>query len=465
MDTLHALIVHMFPQKLTMGMLKSPNTAILIKDESRNVFYELEDVRDIQDRSIIKIYRKEPLYASFPASHITNGDLRREMVYTSRESSPTRRLNNMSPASHLASGSPPPVLQSSSPSRSRMSYSGGRPPSYAGSPVHHGERLASLPPAQGVSPSPSAILERRDVKPDEDLAGKNVMLVKNEGLYADPYGMVHEGRLSITSTQSLAGMGDPFGYSGGLYKRGSVRSLSTYSAAALQTELEDSLYKPNAPIYSDTYGPGLGFRMPPSSPQKMVEPGQSPHSPYSGPPSRSSPVRQSFRKDSCSSVFMDGPVGKTRNPSSSGPPELFPGTGERPLSGFGSPGPAKDTETRERMEAMEKQIASLTGLVQSALLRGSEAETPSEKTEATNGGTPPSVSTSRSGMGTPVPAPPPPSATSTPAGQPTAITRLHMQLHLHDLQQNASDLRNQLQQLKKLQLQNQETVKTLLRRT
>ncbi|XP_075299577.1 SRC kinase signaling inhibitor 1 isoform X3 [Opisthocomus hoazin] len=472
MDTLHALIVHMFPQKLTMGMLKSPNTAILIKDESRNVFYELEDVRDIQDRSIIKIYRKEPLYASFPASHITNGDLRREMVYTSRESSPTRRLNNMSPASHLASGSPPPVLQSSSPSRSRMSYSGGRPPSYAGSPVHHGERLSSLPPAQGVSPSPSAILERRDVKPDEDLAGKNVMLVKNEGLYADPYGMVHEGRLSITSTQSLAGMGDPFGYSGGLYKRGSVRSLSTYSAAALQTELEDSLYKPNAPIYTDTYGPGLGFRMAPSSPQKMadgrlvdVQPGQSPHSPYSGPPSRSSPVRQSFRKDSCSSVFMESPVNKPRNPSSSGPPELFPGPSDRPLSGFGSPGPAKDTETRERMEAMEKQIASLTGLVQSALLRGSEAETPSEKTEATNGGTPPSASTSRSGMGTPVPAPPPPSATSTPAGQPTAITRLHMQLHLHDLQQNASDLRNQLQQLKKLQLQNQETVKTMLRRT
>uniref|UniRef100_A0A8B9MMW2 SRC kinase signaling inhibitor 1 n=1 Tax=Accipiter nisus TaxID=211598 RepID=A0A8B9MMW2_9AVES len=447
MDTLHALIVHMFPQKLTMGMLKSPNTAILIKDESRNVFYELEDVRDIQDRSIIKIYRKEPLYASFPASHITNGDLRREMVYTSRESSPTRRLNNMSPASHLTSGSPPPVLQSSSPSRSRMSYSGGRPPSYAGSPVHHSERLSNLPPAQGVSPSPSAILERRDVKPDEDLAGKNVVLVKNEGLYADPYGMVHEGRLSITSTH-------------------------TYSAAALQTELEDSLYKPNAPIYSDTYGPGLGFRMPPSSPQKMadgrlvdVQPGQSPHSPYSGPPSRSSPVRQSFRKDSCSSVFMESPVNKPRNPSSSGPPELFPGPSDRPLSGFGSPGPAKDTETRERMEAMEKQIASLTGLVQSALLRGSEAETPSEKTEATNGGTPPSASTSRSGMGTPVPAPPPPSATSTPAGQPTAITRLHMQLHLHDLQQNASDLRNQLQQLKKLQLQNQETVKTMLRRT
>ncbi|XP_067326110.1 SRC kinase signaling inhibitor 1 isoform X3 [Anolis sagrei] len=470
MDTLHALIVHMFPQKLTMGMLKSPNTAILIKDESRNVFYELEDVRDIQDRSIIKIYRKEPLYASFPGSHITNGDLRREMVYSSRESSPTRRLNSMSPASHLTSGSPPPVLQSSSPSRSRMSYSGGRPPSYAGSPVHHSERLSNLPPAQGVSPSPSAILERRDVKPDEDLAGKNMVLVKNEGLYADPYSMVHEGRLSITSTQSLAGMGDPFAYPGGLYKRGSVRSLSTYSAAALQSELEDSLYKPNAQIYSDTYGPGMGFRLPPSSPQKIadgrlvdVQQSQSPHSPYSGPPSRSSPVRQTFRKDSCSSVFMESPVNKPRNSSSSGPPELFPGPGERPLSGFSSPVPAKDTETRERMEAMEKQIASLTGLVQSALMRSSDAETPSERTDGTNGGTPPSAPPCRSSGGTPIP--PPPSATGTPGGQPTAITRLHMQLHLHDLQQNASDLRNQLLQLKKLQIQNQETVKTMLRRT
>nr|XP_033774184.1 SRC kinase signaling inhibitor 1 isoform X8 [Geotrypetes seraphini] len=475
MDTLHALIVHMFPQKLTMGMLKSPNTAILIKDESRNVFYELEDVRDIQDRSIIKIYRKEPLYASFPASHISNGDLRREMVYSSRDSSPTRRLNNMSPAAHLTSGSPPPVLQSSSPSRSRMSYSGGRPPSYAGSPVHHGERLSNLPSSQGVSPSPSAILERRDVKPDEDLANKNMVLVKNEGLYADPYSMVHEGRLSITSTQSLAGMGDPFPYPGGLYKRGSVRSLSTYSAAALQTELEDSLYKPNAQIYSDAYGPSMGFRMPPSSPQKMpdgrlmdVQQGQSPHSPYSGSPSRSSPVRQSFRKDSCSSVFMESPV-KSRNSSTSGPQDLFQGSGERPLSGFSPPIPTKEVETRERMEAMEKQIASLTGLVQSALLRGSDSESPSEKTDSVNEGAATAAlvgSSNRSNMTTPVSTPTPaPVVPAAPTSQPTAITRLHMQLHLHDLQQNASDLRNQLQQLKKLQLQNQETVKTMLKRT
>ncbi|XP_036612016.1 SRC kinase signaling inhibitor 1 [Trichosurus vulpecula] len=482
LDTLHALIAHMFPQKLTMGMLKSPNTAILIKDEARNIFYELEDVRDIQDRSIIKIYRKEPLYSAFPGSHLTNGDLRREMVYASRESSPTRRLNNLSPAPHLSSGSPPPGLPSASPSRSRLSYaggSGGRPPSYAGSPVHHSERLGGVPPAPGVSPSPSAILERRDVKPDEDLAGKGggVMLVKGEGLYADPYGLLHEGRLSLAS----AG-GDPFAYpGGGLYKRGSVRSLSTYSATALQSDLEDSLYKAATGSSGPLYGDGFGFRLPPASPQKLVDVAAPqggpppPHSPYSGPPSRSSPVRQSFRKDSgsSSSVFAESPGGKPRGgggSSSSGvpPSELFPGPGERPLAGFGPPVPAKDTETRERMEAMEKQIASLTGLVQSALLRGSEAETPSEKIEGSNGAATPSAPCGlggRSSSAPPVPAPPPPSASSTPAGPPTAVTRLHMQLHLHDLQHNASDLRNQLQQLRKMQLQNQESVRTLLKRT
>ncbi|KAM6175170.1 SRC kinase signaling inhibitor 1 isoform 2-T2 [Erethizon dorsatum] len=489
LDTLHALIAHMFPQKLTMGMLKSPNTAILIKDEARNVFYELEDVRDIQDRSIIKIYRKEPLYAAFPGSHLTNGDLRREMVYASRESSPTRRLNNLSPAPHLASGSPPPGLPSGlpsgSPSRSRLSYaSGGRPPSYAGSPVHHAaERLGGAPGsasagAQGVSPSPSAILERRDVKPDEDLAGKagGMMLVKGEGLYADPYGLLHEGRLS------LAAAGEPFAFPGpgGLYKRGSVRSLSTYSAAALQSDLEDSLYKAAAGGGA-LYGDGYGFRLPPSSPQKLADVGAPPggppppHSPYSGPPSRGSPVRQSFRKDSgSSSVFAESPGAKTRSgtgaASGSGvpPPELFPGPGERALVGFGPPVPAKDAETRERMEAMEKQIASLTGLVQSALLRGSEPETPSEKIEGSNGTATPSApcgSGSRSSGATPVSGPPAPSAGGAPAEKPTAVSRLQMQLHLRGLQNSASDLRGQLQQLRKLQLQNQESVRALLKRT
>ncbi|XP_029691725.1 SRC kinase signaling inhibitor 1 isoform X5 [Takifugu rubripes] len=503
LDTLHALIVHMFPQKLTAGMLKSPNTAILIKDEARNVFYELEDVRDIQDRSVIKIYRKEPIYASYPAAaHLANGDLRREMVYSSRDSSPTRRLNTLPSSSGSAS--------SGSPSRSRLSYSGGRPPSFASphsqleQPRHPHHPSAGHGVDAALSPSPSAILERRDVKPDEEVSAKNLALMKNEGLYADPYSLMHEGRLSIASTQSLATIGDPFNFpvSTGLYRRGSVRSLSTYSAAALQGDLEDSLYKPGSSLYSDTYSSatlGMGFRMPPSSPQKITDMHMRDRDSYSSSPSRASPVRQTFRKDSTSSsVFVESP--KSRPSSGSEPLCLTagPGEGGRTTSVFGSSMSAQDSDSSrdhrlERMEAMEKQIASLTGLVQSVLTRapdsdstcgllrlcmmagcppdqGTEFSRPlpfssSEKTETNSDGSATAAGRLKQKAHTPSAPlalmPPPPSN----AAHVNSINHLQMQLHLSGLKKNATDLRKQLTQLRKTQLDNQDSVRSLLKRT
>lgn len=44
-DTIRALFVSAFPQQLSMKMLESPSVAIYIKDESRNIYYELCDVR------------------------------------------------------------------------------------------------------------------------------------------------------------------------------------------------------------------------------------------------------------------------------------------------------------------------------------------------------------------------------------------------------------------------------------
>ncbi|XP_031426447.1 SRC kinase signaling inhibitor 1 isoform X2 [Clupea harengus] len=483
METLHALIVHMFPQKLTAGMLKSPNTAILIKDEARNVFYELEDVRDIQDRSIIKIFRKEPIYASYPASHLANGDLRREMVYSSRESSPTRRLNTLPSSS---SASPP----SNSPARSRLSYSGttGRPPSFPPHPHghhgaqhphphgHHGPQAANAAP--GLSHSPSAILERRDVKPDEEMSAKSLVLLRNEGLYADPYSLVHEGRLSIASTQSLATLSGPLDPLGpGLYRRGSMRSLSTYSAAGLQGgDVEDSLYRPGAGLYTDTYAT-LGFRLPPSSPQKLASAGDGSamrdRDVFSSPPSRASPVRQSFRKDSSSSVFVESP--KSRPSSSS-----------EPLSLHSANSPQPEGETRDRMEAMEKQIASLTGLVQSVLTRGPDSDSTcgllrlcmmagcppdqgvefsrpfpfssSEKTESASDGS----ATGNQTPSAPLALMPPPPCGGSPA---STVSKLQMQLNLHDLKQNATDLRKQLSHLRKMQVQNQDSMRTMMKRT
>lgn len=269
-------------------------------------------------------------------------------MYSSRDSSPTRRLNTLPSSSGSAS--------SGSPSRSRLSYSGGRPPSFAGphsqleQPRHGHHPSAGHAVNAGLSPSPSAILERRDVKPDEEVSAKNLALMKNEGLYADPYSLMHDGRLSIASTQSLATIGDPFNFpvSTSLYRRGSVRSLSTYSAAALQGDLEESLYKPGSSLYSDTYSSatlGMGFRMPPSSPQKITEMHMRDRDSYSSSPSRASPVRQTFRKDSTSSVFIESP--KSRPSSGSEPLSLSagPGEGGRTASVFGSSMAGQDSDS------------------------------------------------------------------------------------------------------------------------
>uniref|UniRef100_A0A6Q2WTN7 Actin interacting protein 3-like C-terminal domain-containing protein n=1 Tax=Esox lucius TaxID=8010 RepID=A0A6Q2WTN7_ESOLU len=435
LETLRALIVHMFPQRLNMAMLRCPSTALLIKDEARNVFYELEDPRDVQDRCVIKIYCREPVYGTYPghhSSHLANGDLRREMVYTPQQDSPPNRRLSNAPA---PSASPP----SGSPSRVRLLYSGGgRPSSYAGQPhppphpqqLHHQSHVQH-PPSVGFSPS--AILERRDVKPDEEVhsgGSRSMVLLRGDGggIYADPYSLGQEGvRLSLAGPHSpLPARGDSYGVLG----PGSVRSLTSYSAAALQGELMDSgvLYRPGGPLYNDAaYAASMlamGFRVPPpSSPQKIPETRDS----YSVTmPTRGSPGRQSLRRDSVSSsVFGESP--KARGQGSGLGTEqlcLMAGPGGEG-SGFGSPLPGNETETRGRMEAMEKQIATLTPSAPLALM-------------------------------------PPPLTGST---HPVTVSRLQMQTHLHGLQQNTSELRKQLSQLRNIQLENQDSVQSLLRQT
>lgn len=209
----------------------------------------------------------------------------RELAYTSRESSPTRRLNT-----HPSSSSP-----SASPSRphSRIAYASVRPSSYAGPPPsaqpHPYQHQNPNHPA--FCPSPSAILERRDVRPDEEVPAspsKSVVLLKNEAAYADPYALVH----GMASPQSLA------------LRRGSLRSLSPYSAAALHCELDAALYRPGGPLYGEPYG-SMGFRtLPPASPQKLE--------PYRGHSGRGSPGRQGFRKDG--TVYVEGHKARVGGP-------------------------------------------------------------------------------------------------------------------------------------------------------
>ncbi|XP_051795767.1 SRC kinase signaling inhibitor 1-like isoform X2 [Acanthochromis polyacanthus] len=506
LDTLRALIVHMFPQRLTMAMLRSPSTALLIKDETRNVFYELEDPRDVQDRCVIKIYCKEPIYGTYPGHHnphLANGDLRREMVYAPQDSPPNRRLSNppMSSQHSSASASPP----QGSPSRARLLYSGGRPSSYAGPPHHthslphpHSQSHHSSPHQQpqlhqphhnqpAFCASSSAILERRDVKPDDEVGGsRSMVLLRGDergggGIYADPYSLGPDtSRLSLAGGphSPLPARADPYG---SLYRRGgggggggagSVRSLTSYSAAALQGELMESgaLYRPGGPLYNDAYAASvlaMGLRVPPpSSPQKIPDV----RDPYGGTmPARGSPGRQSLRRDSVtSSVFGDSPKARGQGPGLGLTSEqlclMAGGEGGGP-GGFGSPLLGNETETRERMEAMEKQIASLTGLLQRVLSRAPEAESP-EKIESASdcSGTDTGRTKKKKALTPSAPLalmPPPPSGPN----QPVPVSRLQMQLHLQGLQQNTNALRKQLSQLRNMQLENQDSVLSLLRQT
>ncbi|XP_046702531.1 SRC kinase signaling inhibitor 1 isoform X3 [Silurus meridionalis] len=436
METLHALIVHVFPQQLNMSALRSPATAILIKDEARNVFYELDDPRRIHDRCVLKIYCRDTPYNTqhhhAHHGHVANGDMRRELVYTSRDSSPTRRLNA------LPSSSSP----SASPSRphSRLSYASVRPSSYAGptpspqaQPYQHQHQNPNHP---AFCPSPSAILERRDVRPDEEVPAspsKSVVLLKNEMAYADPYALVH----GVASPQSIA------------FRRGSLRSLSPYSAAALHCEFDPALYRPGGPLYTEPYG-SMGFRtLPPASPQKLE--------PYRGHSGRGSPGRQGFRKDG--TVYVEGHKARVGGPLLDQMCVMGGAGGE----GVALAGYETDTRSRERMEAMEKQIASLTGLVQSVLTRAPDSP---DKAETGSDCSAPETARSRKGKekattpSAPLALmPPPPTGTS----QPITMSRLQMQLRLSDLQRSTTELRKQLSQLRKIQMQNQDSVHTLLR--
>ncbi|XP_075683658.1 sickle tail protein homolog isoform X1 [Rhinoderma darwinii] len=471
-DTIRALFVSAFPQQLTMKVLESPSTAIYIKDEGRNIYYELSDVRNIQDRSFLKVYNKDPAHAFNHTPRTVNGDVRmqRDITYNVREGPVVHRPGSATYPSHGGPISPPPtpVTHSMPPSPSRIPYGGGRPPVGQSNTTMPRERLSSLPVSRSISPSPSAILERRDVKPDEDMGNKNVQLMRNDSMYADPY-LYHDGRMSIASSHG----GHPLDIPDHLiaFHRGAMRSSSTYSNTSMQVEMmEQSVYRQKNRKHSESHLPSLGTKTPPASPHRVTDirmmemHGHNAHGPPHGMHSeRSSPIRQSFKKDQGPGVFVEAKVRNTGGIL--GMADIVPSPAEKQMyAGYGAP---KDNFTRERMHAMEKQIAGLTGLVQNALLKGpspsSNKDAPGERVLRSASSTPPvtdspghSVSSGKNSL----------TIIETMAvlshAPPAGSTNL--QVSLHDMRRNVAELRLQLQKMRQLQLQNQEMVRAMMKK-
>ncbi|XP_063005994.1 sickle tail protein homolog isoform X9 [Melospiza melodia melodia] len=433
-DTIRALFVSAFPQQLTMKMLESPSVAIYIKDESRNIYYELCDVRNIQDRSFLKVYNKDPAHAFNHTSRAVNGDIRmqREIAYTGRDGPSGSRPGSATHPLHAMPSSPPstPVPHSMPPSPSRIPYGGGRPMGVPGNATIPRDRLSSVPASRSISPSPSAILERRDVKPDEDMSNKNLTLMRNEGLYGDPY-LFHEGRMSVAAPHP----GHPLDVPDHIvtYHRSAMRSSSTYCNPSMQPEmLEQSLYRQKSRKYPESHLPTLGSKTPPASPHRVadmrmidIHPHHGPHIPaHTIQPDRSSPSRQSFKKEPGAPMFVDAKVR-----SAVGMAEAMPSPVDKQAFGYGSPTMPKDKETSEKMMKIVSSKSS--------------ADTAGAAT----------ISGGKNALGAVESA-----VTHHPSGAPA------MQLSLHGMKRSVSDLRLQLHQMKQLQLQNQEMLRAMVKK-
>ncbi|KAF6371899.1 hypothetical protein mRhiFer1_007310 [Rhinolophus ferrumequinum] len=438
-DTIRALFVSAFPQQLTMKMLESPSVAIYIKDESRNVYYELNDVRNIQDRSLLKVYNKDPAHAFNHTPKTVNGDMRmqREIIYARGDGPGASRPGSTAHPPHVIPNSPPstPVPHSMPPSPSRIPYGGTRPMVVPGNATIPRDRLSSLPVSRSISPSPSAILERRDVKPDEDMSGKNIAMYRNEGFYADPY-LYHEGRMSIASSHG----GHPLDVPDHIiaYHRTAIRSASAYCSPSLQAEMhmEQSLYRQKSRKYPDSHLPTLGSKTPPASPHRvsdmrMVD--MHAHHNAHGPPhtlqpDRASPSRQAFKKEPGTLVYIEKP---RTTPGLSGIVDLGPPIVEKQMFAYSTATIPKDRETSEKVM---KTTAS-------------KNHTDSAGAPHVSGGK--SLSTLES---------------SGPTSQPLTAGPSAIHMSLLDMRRSVAELRLQLQQMRQLQLQNQELLRAMMKK-
>ncbi|EPQ20682.1 Sickle tail protein like protein [Myotis brandtii] len=279
--------------------------------------------------------------------------MQRELVYARGDGPAASRPGSTAHPAHAIPNSPPstPVPHSMPPSPSRIPYGGGRPMVVPGNATIPRDRLSSLPVSRSISPSPSAILERRDVKPDEDMSGKNIAMYRNEGFYADPY-LYHEGRMSIASSHGGA---HPLDVPDHIiaYHRTAIRSASAYCSPALQAEMhmEQSLYRQKPRKYPDSHLPTLGSKTPPASPHRvgdlrMVD--MHAHHNAHGPPhtlqpDRASPSRQSFKKEPGTLVYIEKP---RTAPGLSGLMDLGPPLVEKQMFAYSTATIPKDRETR-----------------------------------------------------------------------------------------------------------------------
>ncbi|XP_016097468.1 sickle tail protein homolog [Sinocyclocheilus grahami] len=210
-------------------------------------------------------------------------------MYAGPSGHPLRQPPMGPPPPHMQGSMSPTTPHAMPPSPSRIPF--GPRTSGCGVSTMPRERAAhTLPassPTRASSPCPSAILERRDVKPDEDVAAKSMSLpARAESHYADPYMLHHHAPPPDTVDHA--------------YHRATMRSYSNPGVPMEPTD-HPSLFRQKSRKYTDGQLPMLGSKTPPPSPHRMGEVRMmdihtvQPQSSMTL--ERASPIRQSFRKE------------------------------------------------------------------------------------------------------------------------------------------------------------------------
>ncbi|XP_019739411.1 sickle tail protein homolog isoform X3 [Hippocampus comes] len=453
-ETLRALFVAAFPQQLTMKKLQSPNMAIYIKDTRRNVYFDLEDIRNITSHSCLKVYHKDPSHVFNHPTGATNteGRISKEVLYGSH--SPVHRLSSSSrgPLHGLQGSMSPPTVRSMPSSPSRVAYGGRRAQGSvartdAGNAALPRDRLTCAGRSSSLCTSSSAILERRDVKPDEDGGSCQsvALVVHGEG------GARHPDLYRCASPQD-----------GGRGAFASSRCSGSLSRAAEMGDGGVGGIPGGLPQYRASIKPLMGYgdimERHAQSPHRLYEVGMNEGQIIGGvgliSPERMSPIRRSLRRESSgasvemvnrsrgsasssstSSVFLDSPL---RHPEM-----LIPG-----------PRTAFDAQS-ERLKAMEEQIASLAGLVHHALSVGGNI--PRDKDLI-------SGSAGKSHQVLPeVPSAADEVIRSASRALQATTAESGLQRRLVQVKSSVSELRQQLNQLRHLQTAHQQTMKSMLR--
>ncbi|XP_074604446.1 coiled-coil domain-containing protein AGAP005037 isoform X8 [Brevipalpus obovatus] len=453
-DTVRALFVRSFPRQLTMDYLDSRHVRIYIHDPAKDMFYELEDLRDVRDRSVLRVYEQDgangPWLPVGSVKPMVNAQQAQMGGYHDADpsyfSEPEFDSEYQNQHIHRAKkGLPPPSLPTSA---AQSQYYGtiimpGMRPSMMISPNYSHLPGRGPSPATVIRPLPPIAVASDRSKPYP--VAPQVTAVANN---APPKPQRSFQSLGSASSLSSRASASPISVSGG------PRSPATSGVVTTV-----------APSPVSVSGPGMGGPFVSIHPYSNRPLPERPYSVAGHYPTFTDITRSRTHPDyfgHLSSPERRFPNGENLvpgvSPRSSFPPQGYNVNYDDVYNPYGtrsgSVTPIIDEEARIRVEYMEKQLASLTGLVQKALTNPQQQSQQRSTSSESRGPAP----------GKPAP-PPKPASLSGSRNSSDGTNNINRNLNINpemfnqlkQLRRRTKDLRSELRNLRRM-TQNQTNI-------